>query len=299
MDTLIQVWANTTARKILLSLIFVLLGVGLKRLLLRLIRVDRAENKASLFTVRKFVGYTVDFLVLAVVFLIWAQPIIADISVTLGILGAGLAFALQELIGALAGWLTIVTTQPFNIGDRIEINGVQGDVVDITPLFTRLLEIRHWLNYDHPTGRLVSVSNAAVFQNPVFNYSQRFNFIWDQIVIPITYDSDWQAAIQILLAAVRKHPDYTSLLPKARAALRKARQDFAIRELTLEPQVFVKLTDNWVELTLLYPVEATARPWMHSDLSKTILQNLQEAGITVASETIDIVHFAGPASQSR
>ncbi len=94
MDTLIQVWANTTARKILLSLIFVLLGVGLKRLLLRLIRIERAENKASLFTVRKFIGYTVDFLVLAVVFLIWAQPIIADISVTLGILGAGLAFTL-------------------------------------------------------------------------------------------------------------------------------------------------------------------------------------------------------------
>ncbi len=171
-------------------------------------------------------------------------------------------------------------------------------MVDITPLFTRLLEISHWLNYDHPTGRIVSVSNAAVFQNPVFNYSQRFNFIWDQIVIPITYDSDWQTAIQILLSAVQKHPHYTNLLPQARAALRKTQQDFALRELTLDPQVFVKLTDNWIELTLLYPVEATARPWMHSDLSKAILQHLQEANVTVASETIDIVHFAGPMSQS-
>ncbi len=299
METFLQVWANTAARKVLLSLVIVLLGIGFKRFLLRLIRASLPEGKTNFFTIRKLTGYAVDFLVLAVVFVIWAQPIIADISVTLGILGAGLAFALQELIGALAGWLTIVTTQPFNIGDRIEINGVQGDVVDITPLFTRLLEIRHWLNYDHPTGRLVSVSNAAVFQNPVFNYSQRFNFIWDQIVIPITYDADWQKAIQLLLSAAQSHPNYQALLPAAKTALRRARQDFALQDLTLDPQVFVKLTDNWIELTLVYPVEATARPWVHSDLSQTILRGLQEAHITVASETIDIVHFAGAASERR
>jgi len=241
--------------------------------------------------VRKLLAYVVDFSLLLAIFVIWAQPIMADLSVTLGILGAGLAFAFQEIIGALAGWFTIVSVQPFNIGDRIEINGVKGDVVDIGPLFTKILEIRNWINYDYPTGRLVSVANSMVFDRPVFNYTYRFSFVWDQISVPVTYDSDWKQAVAIMSEAVKSHPEYIKLLPKAKSALRKAKRDFAIGGVTLDVQVFVKLTDNWIELSLIYPVDFRVRPQVRSEISAAILERFKAAGITVASETIDIVHF--------
>ncbi len=293
MDKLIQVWSSSIIRKIAISLAVVFVTVGLKRLLLQFVDTRLTEDKPHRFVVRKLLGYVVDFFMLLVIFVVWARPIMTDISVTLGILGAGLAFALQELIGALAGWLTIISTQPFNIGDRIEINGVKGDVIDIGPLFTKVLEIRNWLNYDYPTGRIVSVTNSAVFDGPVFNYTHRFQFVWDQIMIPVTYDSDWKKALTIMIGVAESHPEYVRLLPKAKSALRRAKRDLAISHVTLDVQVFVKATDNWIELALIYPVDPHLRPSIRSDISRMILEKFSEAGITIASETIDIVHFPG------
>ncbi len=290
-EKLLQAWSSSITRKIVFSLFIVLLTFGIKRLVLQVVDSHIPEEKTHRFVVRKLAGYTIDATMLLVIFVIWAQPIMTDISVTLGILGAGLAFALQELIGAIAGWFTIISTQPFNIGDRIEINGVKGDVIDIGPLFTKVLEMRNWIDYDYPTGRIVSVSNSAVFDSPVFNYTHRFQFVWDQINIPITYDSDWKKALEIMIDAAKSHPEYVKLLPKAKAALRKAKRDFAIDHVTLDAQVFVKLTDNWIELSLIYPVESHMRPIVRSDIGIEILKKFKEAGITIASETIDIVHL--------
>ena len=298
-ESFLQAWSSSVTRKIVFSLVIVFLTLGIKRLVLQVVDSRIPEEKTHRFVVRKLVGYTVDFTMILVVFIIWAQPIMTDISVTLGILGAGLAFALQELIGALAGWLTIISTQPFNIGDRIEINGVKGDVIDIGPLFTKVLEIRNWIDYDYPTGRIVSVTNSAVFESPVFNYTYRFQFIWDQISIPVTYNSDWKKALEIMANAAKSHPEYTKLLPRARVALRKAKRDFAIDHVSLDPQVFVRLTDNWIELALIYPVESHMRPSVRSDIGRRILKEFDEAGITIASETIDIVHFPGAEERNR
>ncbi len=293
MENLIHLWSSSITRKIALSLVVVILTVGLRRLTLHVVDTHLPEEKTHRFVVRKLLGYTVDFTMLLVIFVIWAQPIMTDISVTLGILGAGLAFALQELIGALAGWVTIITTQPFNIGDRIEISGVKGDVVDIGPLFTKVLEIRNWIDYDYPTGRIVSVTNSAVFDGPVFNYTHHFRFVWDQISIPITYDSDWKMALTIMTEAARSHSEYAKLLPEARSSLHKAKRDYAIKHVTLDVQVFVKLTDNWIELSLVYPAESHVRPIVRSDISQSILEKFKESGITIASETIDVIHFPG------
>lgn len=292
-EKIVQVWANPIFRKTVYSLFVVFLTVGVRRLLLQLVDSRLPQGKLNRFVVRKLVGYSVDAVSLAVIFVIWAQPIMTDISLALGILGAGFAFALQELIGALAGWFTILSTQPYTIGDRVEINGVKGDVVDIGPLFTKVLEMRNWIDYDYPTGRIVSITNSAVFTAPVFNYTNRFQFVWDQVKVPITYDSDWKQASEIMTNAVRAHPEYVKMRPKAEAALLRAKREFAIEHVSLEPQVFLKLTDNWVELALVYPVAFHARPAVRSALSRTILEQFNAAGIVIASETIDIVRFPG------
>lgn len=153
------------------------------------------------------------------------------------------------------------------------------------------MEIGNWMGGDHNTGRIVTVSNAYIFKEPLFNYSRHINYIWDEITVPVTYESDWRKAIVLLSEAVSEHPGYQELLPKAQEQRRQARREFAIKITSLEPRVFVRLTDNWIELGLIYPVFTDNRRSFRSEVSQQILTDFSEAGITIASQTVAIVRF--------
>jgi small-conductance mechanosensitive channel len=213
------------------------------------------------------------------------------LSVALGIMAAGLAFALQEVIGSFAGWLTIISGRPFSVGDRIETSNIRGDVVDVSILRTTLMEIGNWLQGDHNTGRIVTVSNAFIFKEPLYNYSAYLHFIWDEICLPVTYESDWRQAIVIMIGAVRSDPRYQELQPQADEQRRRARRKLAVKITSLEPRVFVKLTDNWIELGMVYPVHNDLRRVFRSEVSQHILTKFSESNITIASQTMAITRF--------
>ena len=161
-DTLSAIWANPVYRKLILSVIVLLASMVIRRLLHLLLVKRLSDDSPRIYIVRKITGYAVNVLAVFLIVGIWIDQT-GNLSVALGILGAGLAFALQEVIGSIAGWLTIVTGRPFSIGDRIETGGIRGDVVDISVLRTTLMEIGNWLGGDHNTGRIVTVSNAFIF----------------------------------------------------------------------------------------------------------------------------------------
>lgn len=296
-DTLTAIWANEVYRKLILSAIVILGSLVVRRFLHLLIVARLSGDSPYIYVVRKVASYLVNVLAALLILGIWVQQI-GDLSVALGILGAGLAFALQEVIGSIAGWVTIVAGQPFTIGDRVETGGIRGDVVDVSILRTTLMETGNWLGGDHNTGRIVTVSNAFIFKEPLFNYSRHLRYIWDEVTLPVTYESDWRRAIQIMTEAVRQHPLYQELLPLAQEQRRRARRQFAIKITPLEPRVFVKLTDNWIELGLIYPVDTDSRRSFRSDISQRILGELGAAGIVVASQTVAIVQFPGTAEQA-
>ena len=215
-----------------------------------------------------------------------------DLSIALGILAAGLAFALQEVIGSIAGWITIISGKPFTIGDRIETGGIRGDVSRYQcACAPRLMEIGNWLSGDHNTGRIVTVSNAFLFKEPLYNYSVHLNFVWDEIKVPITYESNWKRAIEIMADAVREHSVYKELLPKAEKQRREVRRKLAVKMTPLEPRTYVKLTDNWIELGLVYPVDTDLRRSFRSEISQRLLTEFEAEGIVIASQTISIVQF--------
>jgi small-conductance mechanosensitive channel len=175
------------------------------------------------YAARKVFHYGLTAASLVIIYGIWVDQM-GDFSVALGILAAGLAFALQEVIGSFSGWITIITGNPFKIGDRIETGSIQGDVVDIGILRTTNMDIGNWLDGDHNTGRLVTLSIAFVFKEPLFSYSVHLHYIWDEIRIPVPYGSNWQQAMTIMSNAFTLHPAYQELLPKAeeqRLELRK------------------------------------------------------------------------------
>lgn len=285
-----EIWTNEFYRKLIYS-VLVLILQGIIRLMVDKYIVNRQkEFSSSVYTIRKVIRYSITAISLIIIYGIWVDQV-ADLSVALGILAAGLAFALQEVIGSFAGWLTIISGNPFNIGDRIETGGIKGDVVDIGILRTSIMEIGNWLDGDHSTGRIVTLSNAFIFKEPLFSYSVYFHYIWDEMRIPVPYESDWKRAMEIMSAAIREHPDYQELLPKANKQRLELRKRMAIKTTPLDPRIFVNLTDNWVQLGLVYPVDTDLRRSFRSEVSQTLLEEFKAAGIEIASETISIVDF--------
>ena len=290
MDTWNAIWSNDIYRKLILSLLVLLAQAAIRRSLFSYAISRIPDSSPHLFTVRKATTYLITLITTFLIIGIWIQRL-GDLSIALGILTAGLAFALQEVIGSIAGWITIVSGKPFTIGDRIESGGIRGDVVDINVLRTTVMETGNWLSGDHNTGRIVTLSNAFLFKEPVFNYSAHLNFVWDEIIVPLTYESNWKRAIEIMANAVREHSIYKELLPKAEKQRRDLRRRLAVKITSLEPRTFVTLTDNWIELGLVYPVDTDLRRSFRSEISQQLLTSFEGEGIVIASQTVSIVQF--------
>ena len=153
------------------------------------------------YRARKFVtflGYLATLTMISIVF----SDKLGGFTVAFGVAGAGIAFALQEVIASVAGWVAISVGSFYSPGDRIQLGGIRGDVIDVSILRTTLMEVGEWVAADLYTGRVVRVANSFVFKEPVFNYSGDFPFLWDEIVLPVKYGSDWKLAREMLRGLV-------------------------------------------------------------------------------------------------
>ena len=279
---------DTAVGRLVTPAAIVVAGVALASVTAPLL-ANRRRDPFDRYVVRKVVRYSVLVAVAIALAIIW-RPFAGRLGVVLGFITAGIAFAMQEVIGALAGWISIATGRLYRVGDRIEIGGVKGDVIDITPLRTKLMEMGtpigegSWVRGRQLTGRLVSVSNKSVFTSALYNYSASFDFLWEELVVPIPYGDDWQRAEAILDDAVRQ----VSAREDARSAIRQMQQSYPIPPTDVEPRVFVRLTDNWVELAARFVVPVRrARP-AKDEVSRHVLAQLREAGIEVASSTATV-----------
>ena len=172
----------------------------------------------------------------------------------------------------------------------MRIGSVVGDVLDISMLRTMVMEIGEWVQADQYTGRIVTLANRVVFSDPVFNYTQHWHYLWDETMIPVTYNSDWRHAAEIMLAHGQ---EYTSQFQaQAQSELQDMMKSYPVHETTVEPTLYVVMTDNWIEITLRYVVDARDRRRVKGQLHHEILQHFEsEADITVASATFEIVGF--------
>lgn len=210
------------------------------------------------------------------------------VSLVIGLASAGLAFALQEVILSVAGWISIFSSKIYKTGDRIELNGVRGDVIDISITRTTLMEIGGWSNSDNYSGRIVQISNSFVFKGPVSNYSTDFPFVWDEIVLPIAYGSDLAKARSIVQDIASGHlMEYAAY---AHTHWKQMLSKYYIENANVEPTLSVKLTDNWIELTLRYVVDYKKRRSSKTDLFTAIHEAIRASNgsVKIASATIDI-----------
>jgi small-conductance mechanosensitive channel len=274
--------------KLLSSLLALVLMMVTQRVLRNVLKA-RVKDPTQAHTLNMLVRNSIFLVGSAVILFIWLGAG-SDLTVAMGILGAGIAFASQEVIGSFAGYVNIVTGSLFRIGDRVRIGDVTGDVLDVSILRTTVMEIGEWVQADQYTGRLVTVANRFVFSDPVFNYTQHWPYLWDEITIPITYNSDWRRAGDLMVEHGREYTAH--LQAQAQAQLRSLRDAYPVHKATVEPTLYLVMTDNWIELTLRYVVEAQARRQVKTQLHHELLQHFEsESGITVASATFEIVGF--------
>ncbi len=249
---------------------------------------NRIQNKEARYSLRKFVGFFGYILAILLLTAIFSDQM-RGMTVALGVTGAGIAFALQEVIASIAGWIAVSFGQFYRIGDRVQLGGIKGDVMDIGMLRTTIMEVGDWVRGDAYNGRIVRVANSFVFKEPVFNYSADFPFVWDEISVPVKYGSDYRQARKILEEVALEAVG--SYIPFARDTWREMVKKYMIEEISVEPGVFLQANDNWAEFTLRYVVDLKKRRAVKDRLFTRILEEFDgTAGkVSLASATFHLV----------
>ena len=216
----------------------------------------------------------------------------AQLAAVVGLVGAGIAFAMQQVVTAVAGYFVILRGKTFNVGDRIQMGGVRGDVVGLSFMQTRIMEMGEspreqgdapsmWVRSRQFTGRIVTVTNDKVFDCPVYNYTHDFPYIWDEICIPLHFHQDFERAERILLDAGCKHALTEKSLGKDEVCRLEDR--FGIEVGQVDPRTFWRLTENWLEITVRFLGPDHGIRTIKDQMTREIIAGFDKAGIVIAA----------------
>lgn len=271
--------------KLILWILFIVFAIGFLRKLLK----RRINDVAIRYKAQKGVEVFGYVLIVLMILLSFTVENLEDYTIIIGLFTAGITFTLQELILSIAGSFYIFFVRVYKPGDRIEINGIKGDVIDIDSIYTTLMEMGEWVSSDNYSGRIVKISNAFVFKGPIKNYSMDFPFVWDELNILITYGSNVEMAKKIVLdTASELLFDYTK---NSLAKWKEMVERYYIENATLEPTIAVSLTDNWIVLNLRYITDYKLRRMTKQNLYQEIEKVISASNgkITLASATLQLL----------
>jgi small-conductance mechanosensitive channel len=248
-------------------------------------RIRDNDNRYKAKKISNFVGYTFILVLISIVF----SDKLGGFTVALGVAGAGIAFALQEVIASFAGWMAIMFGGFYKTGDRVQLGGIKGDVMDIGVLRTTVMETGQWVDGDLYNGRIVLVANSFVFKEPVFNYSGDFPFLWDEIKIPIQFGSNYSLAKEMFEKIGKDVAgDLTEL---SHDKWKSLQNKYMLEDAMTEPMVSLIANDNWVEFTLRYVVNYKKRRATKTILFTKILEQVEGSNnqVKFASATFHLV----------
>lgn len=270
---------------------FLFIGVTIIWLIIKAIqkklvlKIKDNDNRYRTKKFSSFIGYFLTIVLLTVVF----SDKLGGLTVALGVAGAGIAFALQEVIASVAGWMAIMFGGFYKTGDRVQVGGIKGDVMDIGVLRTTIMETGQWVDGDLYNGRIVLIANSFVFKEPVFNYSGDFPFLWDEIKVPVQYGSDYDLAREILESVGKEVAG--DLTAQSHEKWKSLQDKYRLEDAQTEPMVSLICNDNWVEFTLRYVVSYKKRRATKTELFTKILKKVDasQGKVKFASATFHLV----------
>jgi small-conductance mechanosensitive channel len=286
-------------RKLLLSIAFLFIVWLVSRAARRIAAsfVRTREDKRVVFWTRQGIQLATAIVQMIGMLSIWFNDP-TRLATFLGLFSAGLAFALQKVVTAVAAYFVLLRGNTFNVGERIKMGGVRGDVISLGFIQTTIMEMGEppaiqsedpgmWVLARQYTGRVVIVTNDKIFDSPVYNYSRDFPYIWEEMRVGISYDADRARAEQILLDVARRHT--TQVSEMSEECLKEMERRYSMRRAEIEPVVFWRLTDNWLELSVRFVYKDYGIRELKDRMSRDILAAFDEAGLSIASGTYEIV----------
>ncbi|MBD3390015.1 mechanosensitive ion channel [Candidatus Micrarchaeota archaeon] len=249
--------------------------------------VGGVVSRVKLYKLRYFLSkissYIIYIIALVIGMGIWIEQT-QSLVVAMGFIGAGIAIALQRPLMNLVGFLVLITIRPYEVGHRIEIGQERGDVIDIQLMYTKIMEIGGDSNYDQFTGKIKEIPNAFVMEKTISNYSGDFNFIWEEMAIPITYSSNLKKARKVMEDAANEVTE--KFIEDSEKQLKKMTYKYLFEPRDVMPTVYVIPTDNWIELRLRFIVDSKHRRRHVNPVFEKILNKIQKAkDITISSRT--------------
>jgi small-conductance mechanosensitive channel len=276
--------------KSIISLLIAIVIIAIISAIIKRIIPRHIPDASSRYRARKFVNIVGYIAAITLALVVFSNQLSA-LSVVLGVAGAGVAFAFQEVIASFAGYLVLHSSNFFKVGDRVMLGGIKGDVIDVGLLRTSLMETGDWINGDRYNGRITKVANSFIFKAPVHNYSGDFPFLWDEIRIPVKTAGDVQYANDKFLEILYEvQGEFTS---QAKEYWHKMTEKYMVEDARVDPFVLMRFDENWIDFTLRYVVDYKMRGTTKDKIYKKVLQaiNNSEGRLEVASAAFEITAF--------
>ncbi len=285
------------AHKLLLTACFLLGLYAIGALLRFLAHAIGGKKQKAAFWTRQGVSLVTFLLgVIGIVSIWFDNP--GRLATAAGLVSAGLAFALQKVVTSFAGYFVILRGKTFNVGDRIMMGSVRGDVIALNFIQTVIMEMGEppstqsddpgmWVHSRQYSGRIVTVSNSKIFDDPVYNYTRDLPYLWEEMMLPVSFKDDRHKAEQIMLDTVTKHTQ--EIVNLAGPQLERLKEEFFIENADVKPRVYLRITDNWVELSIRFLCGTHNVRGLKDKISRDMLDALDAAGIGIASGTYEIV----------
>jgi small-conductance mechanosensitive channel len=282
---------SSTLEKLILS-IGIIAFLSLARFLINLIIKKTIADVKHGHLWRRGVLYLYTLLVVILLGIIWVEGL-SSLTTLFGLASAGVAIAMHDTIANIAGWCFIVSRKPFNVGDRIQIGETAGDVIDVRLFQFSMVEIGNWVDADQSTGRIVHVPNSKVLREPLANYQIGFEYVWNEIPVLVTFESNWRKAKKALEGIAIDKAEH--LIEGAQEQIRHAAEKYCIFYGTLTPIVYTTVKDSGVMLTIRYLVNPRQRRTTEEQIwEATLDQFAKEADIDLAYPTTRFYNLDNP-----
>lgn len=264
-------WRDTylhdVGEKLVVFLILALLLHLLARLAKRQTRVSIEEINRR-HTIRKWISYGYVVLLILIGIALFANSLVG-LGTFLALVVAGLAVALQDILKSVVGWIYLSGRSGIRVGSRLEVDGTMGDVIDIGVLKTTLIEVGKRVHGEQSTGRIVTVPNFLMLSASVFSSGVENPFVWSELRITVTYESDWERAEAIVReVAAELHAEIAA---EVDAGFGRMNRRYAFKYGTLTPIVYVSMGDSGIHLTLRFLRRARAQRGSLDRISRRVL----------------------------
>ena len=261
---------------ILTTLIFIVFGI-LKAIVRALYSRADVSNKKKYFR-NRMLKIALNIISIILVILLWGHRISGMVTI-ISFLSAGIAIAVKEIIFDFFAGVYINMKKIFELEDRVEINGIKGDVVNIRSLGFEVLEVGYRVHAEQSTGRIIHIPNSFVFLYPLKNYTKAFKYIWDEITVKVPLDADIEKTKEVLYDIVNSNEILETIPKKMEDAVADVTVEYRIYYNYLDPIIYTEIVDSHVELYIRYIVHPKKSRIVEDEIYLKILEEYKKGNI--------------------